>query len=131
VVAIRANLEENDPDWLVSQHMLARAYIANGRIKEAIELLEHVVAVEAVVLPESHPNRLASQRELARAYAANGRIKEAIELLEHVVAVQKIVLSEDHPSRKRSIEWLQYCYDRLEEVSDSGESSGWETVDEM
>ena len=36
-------LAEKHPDRLASQHALARAYQANGQVKEAVALLEHVV----------------------------------------------------------------------------------------
>ena len=71
-------------------------------MREAVERLEHVVAVEKETLAEDHPDRLASQHALARAYRADGQVREAVELLEHVVAVRKETLAEDHPSRLAS-----------------------------
>jgi hypothetical protein len=44
-------------------------YECDGQVGKAVELLEHIVAVEAKVLVEEHPDRLASQYELARASA--------------------------------------------------------------
>ncbi|KAJ0350154.1 hypothetical protein COL154_013376, partial [Colletotrichum chrysophilum] len=63
-----------------------RAYEADERVKEALDLLEHVVAIQEKTLDEGHPDRLASQHELARAYQADGRVKKATALLERVVA---------------------------------------------
>jgi hypothetical protein len=40
------------------------AYETNGQVKEAVALLEQVVAIEAYVLAEDHPDRLASQQSL-------------------------------------------------------------------
>lgn len=91
----QSHFAEDHPDRLASQHALALAYQANGQAKEAVELLEHVVAVEKEMLAD----RLASQHALALAYRANGQAKEAVELLEHVVVVEKEVLAEDHPDR--------------------------------
>jgi hypothetical protein len=54
-------------------------------VKEAVKLLEHVVAIREKTLAEDHPQRLVSQHALAQAYKANGQVKEAVELLEHVV----------------------------------------------
>jgi tetratricopeptide (TPR) repeat protein len=105
-----ANLAEDHPDRLVSQYALASAYKADGQIAKAIELLEHVVAVEAQVLMEDHPNQLASQHALAGAYQADGQITKAIELLEHVVTVEAQVLAEDHPSRLASQHELAGAY---------------------
>ena len=101
---------EDDTDRLSTQHVLAIAYKANGQVKEAVKLLEHVVAVHKEVLAEDHPSRLASQHELAAAYRANGQVKEAVELLEHVVAVHKEVLAENHPSRLASQHELAAAY---------------------
>ncbi|KAI5456159.1 hypothetical protein BGZ63DRAFT_96455 [Mariannaea sp. PMI_226] len=89
---------------------VGRCLYADGRMQEAVELLEHVVAIEEEALAEDHPDRLASQHELARAYQANGQIKEAVELLEHVVAIQKEALAEDHPSRLASQHVLGGAY---------------------
>lgn len=71
-------LAENHPSRLASQHALAHAYLANGQVREAVELLEYVVAVHKVALAEDHPSRLASQRELARMYWADGQPERAI-----------------------------------------------------
>jgi tetratricopeptide (TPR) repeat protein len=108
---LRNTLDEEDPHRLLSQHELAGAYAADGQIKIAIELLEHVVTVEDRVLAEEHPGRLASQHELARAYSADGQIQKAVELLEHVVLVQEKVLAEEHPSRLTSQHELASVYE--------------------
>jgi len=57
------------PGRLTSQHELAGAYLTDGQVQKAVELLAHVVAVKAMVLREDHPSRLASQDELADWYA--------------------------------------------------------------
>ncbi|RYP81323.1 hypothetical protein DL769_002052 [Monosporascus sp. CRB-8-3] len=56
--------------WLVSfdQHELARAYLADGRIKDAIDVLERVVAIEAKIPDADDRDRVLSQKLLARAY---------------------------------------------------------------
>ncbi|EGU73588.1 hypothetical protein FOXB_15901, partial [Fusarium oxysporum f. sp. conglutinans Fo5176] len=64
----------------------ARCLLVDGRVTEAVELLEHEAAVKRTTLAEDHPDLLASQHTLAGAYQANGQIKEAVKLLEHVVA---------------------------------------------
>lgn len=45
-----------------------RAYQANGQVKEAVRLLERVVAIRTEVLAEDHPDRLVSERILAAFY---------------------------------------------------------------
>ena len=95
-------LGKEHQSYLASQHELARAYKANGRVKEAVRLLEHVIVVQERVLGKEHPSNLAPQQELIRAYRADGQAKKALQLLEHVVAVQVGVIREDHPSRLAS-----------------------------
>ena len=106
----REGLDEDDLDLLLSQHVLAMAYEADGQVQKAVELLEHVVAVKEKVLAEDHPNRLASQHVLAGAYQADGQVQKAVELLEHVVAVKEKVLAEEHPSRLASHSTLAEAY---------------------
>ncbi|GAB7336817.1 hypothetical protein MBLNU13_g11325t2 [Cladosporium sp. NU13] len=107
---LRADLPENDADRLLTQHVLAMAYQADGQIKDAVRLLEQVVAIRERVLAEDHPNPLASQGVLASAYLANGQVKDAVRLLEHVVAIHKRVLAEDHPNRLVSQHQLASAY---------------------
>ena len=93
----RQKLDKSSSDRLTSQHELARAYQANGQIKEAVKLLEGVVAIQAEVLAEDHPDRIESQHVLAGAHEANGQIKEAGKLLESIVAIEAEVLAEHYP----------------------------------
>ena len=50
----------------MNQHKLAIAYRSDGQIKQAVEILEHVVAVRERTPDEDHPDRLASQRALQK-----------------------------------------------------------------
>ena len=101
-------LSENHPARLNSEHDLACAYRDNGRVNEALELLEHVVKVREK-LAEDHPDRLVSQHELASAYIANGQTDKAIKLFEYVVKVKEMV-AEDHPERLISQHELASAY---------------------
>ena len=107
----RSHLAEDHTTRLESQHMLAVAYEADGQVKKAIKLLEHVVAIQEGTLTKDHPNWLTSQYELARAYKADGQVKKAIELLEYIVAIEKETLAEDHPNRLSSQHALAGAYD--------------------
>ncbi|RKK81566.1 hypothetical protein BFJ68_g17607, partial [Fusarium oxysporum] len=87
-----------------------RCLLVDGRVTEAVELLEHVVAVQETALAENHPDRLATQHELAGAYQADGQTKEAVKLLKHVVAVEETTLAENHPDRLASQHVLARAY---------------------
>jgi hypothetical protein len=52
------------------------AYQANGQVKDAVRLLEQVVAINKRVLAEDHPDRLASQRSLTIAHQADKRFDQ-------------------------------------------------------
>ncbi|KAF7505308.1 hypothetical protein GJ744_001011 [Endocarpon pusillum] len=102
-----------NPDRLASQHELARAYEANGQVKEALSLLEQVVKIEEQILAEDHPSRLASQHELATIYWDLGHHSNAVQMMKHVVGIRSQVLDEQQPGRKNSEAWLEYCKDEL------------------
>ncbi|KAM5528212.1 phosphorylase superfamily protein [Fusarium oxysporum f. sp. phaseoli] len=91
-------------------YWVGRCLHVDGKARQAVGILGHVVAVEETTLAEDHPDRLASQHVLAMAYQANGQIKEAVKLLEHVVAVEETTLAEDHPSRLASQHELATAY---------------------
>ncbi|KAJ5151145.1 kinesin light chain [Penicillium canariense] len=93
-----------------AEYTLAGAYQANGQVKEAVELLKHVIAIRAEVLAEDHPDRLASQHTLASVYQVNGQVKEAVELLKYIIAIQAEVLAEDYPDRLASQHTLASAY---------------------
>ncbi len=89
-------------------------YRNNYQVKEAVILLEHVVAIKVQTVAEDHPLRLTSQHALTTVYAANDQVKKAVALLEHVVAIQKRTLDEGHPNRVASQQWLAYLTDALD-----------------
>ena len=97
--AAESSQKSTRPRLASPQHVLAMTYQADGQIKKAVELMEHVVSGKGQILAEEHPSRMASQHVLAMTYRADGQIKKAVELMEHVVAVKSVVFRKDHPSR--------------------------------
>ena len=81
ILSLQETLAEDHPDRLASQHALAGAYRANGQVKQAVALLEHVVKVKESFMAEGHPSRLASQHALAGAYGADGQVERSEVLL--------------------------------------------------
>ncbi|WKT54405.1 hypothetical protein QSH57_004989 [Fusarium oxysporum f. sp. vasinfectum] len=96
-----------------------RCLLVDGRVTEAVKLLEHVVAVQKTGLAENHPSRLASQHVLGMAYRANGQVKEAVELLQHVVEVQEVALAEIHPDRLASEHELAIEYQAKGQIKEA------------
>jgi hypothetical protein len=68
-----------------------------GRLEEALQLSEKVVAARKRTLGEEHPDTLTSMHSLAISYSKVGRREEALQLLEKVVAASKRTLGEEHP----------------------------------
>jgi hypothetical protein len=78
VVKIRkTTLPENHSSQLRSKHELARAYLVDERIKEALTLSENIVKIQKTTLTEDHSHRLISEDELAHTYLFSDQIKEA------------------------------------------------------
>ncbi|KAK7220422.1 hypothetical protein V2G26_008425 [Clonostachys chloroleuca] len=90
--------------------------IQDGRVKEAVELLERVVISQEKRSPEDDLDRLASQQSLAGAYQAYGEVKKAVKLLEHVVTVEEKIFPEDHPDLLYSQQSLAGAYQAYGEV---------------
>lgn len=69
VVAVEeTSLAEDHSDRLVSQHELAITYQANGQIKKAVELLEHVVVIKTEIWAEDDFRRQLSKDLIQRCY---------------------------------------------------------------
>ncbi|KAF7549176.1 hypothetical protein G7046_g8431 [Stylonectria norvegica] len=109
VVAIQAELPENDPYRLGSQHALAEAYLDNGQVNQAIKLLEQVVAIKEI-LPEDHPSQLASQHKLAEAYHIDGQLDKAIKMIMRVMEKNKRVFGEGHAHTLTGMHTLASIY---------------------
>ena len=103
-------LGETHPDTLSSRNNLAGAYLAAGRLDEAIPLYERTLADYERVLGETHPDTLTSRNNLALAYKDAGRLDEAIPLYERTLADYERVLGETHPDTLASRNNLAGAY---------------------
>lgn len=111
-------LPDDDDLRLISQHDLAVAYIRNGQVDKAIQLLEHVVKVQER-LPPNHPNKLSAQHELAVSYRKNGQISESIQLLEYISRIQEARFGEDHHVLLASQHELARSYRKNGQISEA------------
>lgn len=62
---MQVDAAEDDPQRLVSQNQLARAYWGNDQITEALEVLKPVVTIKQTKYDAGHPSRSASEKMLA------------------------------------------------------------------
>ena len=88
-------LGPDHPDTLNSRNSLAAAYLAAGRVSEAIPLFEQILAVRQRVLGPDDPETLISQNNLASAYQDAGRVAEAIRLYELNLETRERLLGPD------------------------------------
>ena len=95
-------LGPDHPDTLNSRNSLAAAYLAAGRVAEAIPLFEQTLAVRRRMLGSDDPETLTSQNNLASAYQDAGRTAEAIRLYELNLEVRERLLGSDHPNTLNS-----------------------------
>ena len=112
-------LGESHPDTLASLSDLASAYLAAGRVGQAVPLYERALADRERVLGESHPDTLASRNNLASAYEAAGRVAEAVPLYEEALAGYSRVLGESHPATLRSRGNLASAYQAAGRVAEA------------
>ena len=107
------------PDTLNSRNSLAAAYLAAGRVADAIPLFEQTLVVLQRQLGPDHPDTLTSQNNLASAYQDAGRVAEAIQLYEQNLAVRERLLGPDHPSTLNSRGNLAAAYLAAGRVADA------------
>jgi RNA polymerase sigma factor (sigma-70 family) len=107
------------PDTLNSQNSLAAAYLAAGRVADAIPPFEQTLVILQRQLGPDHPDTLTSQNNLASAYQDAGRVAEAIQLYEQNLAVRERLPGPDHPSTLNSRGNLAGAYLAAGRVADA------------
>ena len=107
------------PDTLNSRNSLAAAYLAAGRVADAIPLFEQTLAVLQRQLNPDHPDALTSRNNLASAYQDAGRVAEAIQLYEQNLAIRERLLGPDDPSTLNSRGNLAAAYLAADRVADA------------
>ncbi|TDB96039.1 tetratricopeptide repeat protein [Micromonospora fluostatini] len=90
-------LGHRHPHTLTARANLANAYRQAGRIHEAVDLLDQVLADRVDILGERHPDTLMVRVNLAGAYREAGRTRDAIDLFERVRTDSGHVLGDRHP----------------------------------
>ncbi|WP_437017887.1 tetratricopeptide repeat protein [Streptomyces sp. enrichment culture] len=86
------------PDALIARNNLALSYSAAGRIHDALDLRERVLADSERLLGSDHPATLIARNNLAASYSDAGRIHDALDLSKRVLADRERLLGSDHPA---------------------------------
>src|SRR5271166_4872415 len=103
-------LGPDHPDTLNSRNSLAAAYLAAGRVADAIPLFEQTLAGRERLLGPDHSDTLTSRNNLASAYQDAGRAAEAIPLFERTLATRERLLGVGHPRTLSSRSNLAAAY---------------------
>jgi len=117
--ALELDSSKIDWKWIGLYDLAARNLRDNGKVRDAITLLEEVVKIKTQTLAEDNRVRLTCQYELASAYLANEQVKEAITLLEEVVKIKTQTLAEDDPDRLVSQHLLAQAYKDNGQISEA------------
>jgi tetratricopeptide (TPR) repeat protein len=107
------HLRDVDQDCLNMAEGFELAYSENGRRREALQLVETVVAARKRTQGEEHPGTLRSMHALANRYSEVGRRQEALQLTETVMAARKRTLGEEHPDTLSSMHNLALRYSEV------------------
>ena len=97
-------------DDLISQVILAKAYMASKQHRKALTLLEHIVQIQERNEAPEDEYLLWSQFELGRAYIENKQFERAVTLLEQVVETRKKILVPTHRGLLTSQSTLGIAY---------------------
>ena len=103
-------LGSDHPETLATLNNLAKAYRADGKLPQAIELFERVRDARVKQLRPDHPDTLTTLNNLAKAYMSAGKLPQAIELLEQVRDAEVNKLGADHPLTLTTLNNLAEAY---------------------
>src|SRR5208282_773413 len=92
----RSDKTSRTPDTGALEVQLANAYLADGRLDEAIALYERNLARSERLRDPDGPDTLEARNDLAKAYRSAGRLTEAIQLAERNLADSERILGSDH-----------------------------------
>ena len=91
------HLGDDDPDTLASRHRLGQLRNDQGRLDEALELIEAVRQTRLDTLGENHPATLETLQSLAQTHVGRGDLEQARTLLEELLTRQREHFGDDHP----------------------------------
>jgi tetratricopeptide (TPR) repeat protein len=112
-------LGSDDETLLTTRGNLATAYRNAGRVADAVDLHEQVLADSERILGPNHPDTLSSRSDLALAYLDAGRIRDAIDLTEQVLDDYEGTLGADHADSLTTRHNLAFAYAEAGRIDDA------------
>jgi tetratricopeptide (TPR) repeat protein len=91
-------LGQGHPDTLTARERLAAAYLAAGRLTEAVAGFQQVLAERVRLLGPGHPSAVAARLDVGQALVAAKRFGDAVTVLDRVVGDYERVQGADHPA---------------------------------
>src|SRR5947207_3295827 len=98
---------------------LASTYQQLGKMTEATNMQEEVLAKRKMILGDDHPNTLTSMAYLASTYQQLGKMTEATNMQEEVLAKRKMILGDDHPDTLTSMAYLASTYQQQGKMTEA------------
>lgn len=95
---------------LKMERMLVTAHLCNGRINEAMDILEHVISLQKRTLAEDNHGQLISEGQLAFDCLKVGRFSKTNDIIEYVASIRKQTLGEDDYDRQRLAKLVAVAY---------------------
>ena len=86
-----------DPGTIAARRRLAAAYLADGRMKDAISQYKKALADAEKSMGSGHPDTIRTRGALAAAYHQSGRMAIAIQMYEQAYDGSVKALGPDHP----------------------------------
>ena len=102
-------LDDDDPDTMASQRVLARLTGLQGRYQEAEEMYRQLLADRLRTLNNLHPETLATRHGLAGMVERVGKYAEAEQMFRDLLADQEQILGENHQECLEIRNGLAHC----------------------
>ena len=96
-----------------------QAFLAEGKIKDAVSHYKRVLGDREKVLGRGHPDTMATAESLSAAYHAAGRMPTALQLSEQCCADSERVLGPDHPDTLARMANLAQLYNEVGRMGDA------------
>ncbi len=114
------SLGSQHPDTMQTRQLLAEAYLADGRTKEAFSQYKKAVSDLQRSQGPDHPDTLRARGALGAAYHQAGRMPMAVQMYEQVHASLVRVLGADHPDTLSAALNLGRVYYAVGRLTDAG-----------
>jgi tetratricopeptide (TPR) repeat protein len=98
------------PDTLTSMNDLASAYLANGQLNKAVQLIEQTLQKRQTILGPNHADTLATMNNLATTYKELGQLDKSLSLHKQALEKSMAHLGPDHAETLTSMNGLANAY---------------------